>query len=67
MEHQSWDELFDQGDPFAKGSVQVVRTKSSAKPTIQLYNPNLIIGPGSAGEPVIVSKANEVIAKVCIE
>jgi hypothetical protein len=53
------DGLFDQDDddPFAKGSVQVVRTKSRAKPTFQLYNPNLIIGPGSAGEPVIVSNA----------
>ena len=53
------DGLFDQGDddPFAKGSVQVVRTKSRAKPTFQLYNPNIIIGPGSAGEPVIVSNA----------
>ena len=53
------DGLFGQDveDPFAKGSVQVVRTKSRAKPTFQLYNPNLIIGPGSAGEPVIVSNA----------
>ncbi|KAK2459784.1 hypothetical protein APHAL10511_008216 [Amanita phalloides] len=47
----------DQADPFAKGSVQIVRTKSRAKPTFQLYNPNLIIGPGSAGEPVTISNA----------
>lgn len=53
------DGLFDEDDddPFAKGSVQIVRTKSRAKPAFQLYNPNLIIGPGSAGEPVIVSNA----------
>lgn len=52
------DVIFDEdGDPFAKGSVQIVRTKSRAKPAFQLYNPDLIIGPGSAGEPVVVSEA----------
>ncbi len=54
---QSDGVFVEDNDPFAKGSVQIVRTKSRAKPTFQLYNPDLIIGPGSAGEPVVISEA----------
>ncbi|KIL62160.1 hypothetical protein M378DRAFT_12995 [Amanita muscaria Koide BX008] len=49
----------DSDDPFAKGSVQIIRSKSRAKPAFHLYNPQFIIGPGSAksGDSVVATSS----------